>query len=296
MDVATAASPSAAETLLGNRREGLRAEVCQLWRTEIEPHWRERNARAGALAHRLTSLDQAVPEANADVDSLWDKARVLIELRGDKSVELLLQQILVRRPDHAPANFQLGRLLLKAGNGDGELYLERVMAEEDDAVPQACALLREHYRRTGRADRIREVEARLDRHENAMAASRAERTSVTAADTLLAHGLGEAELQKLREALAADPQLAYAELAQKELKHFPRQKLFVLCVHRWQPWHRLPNHDQDRVLAGRIARNIHLPGRVLVIPPTGSFSALARKLRRVPVAEVYRHGNMKSGA
>ena len=294
--VATAVSPAAAECWLGGKYDKLRADINQRWRTQVAKQWRERNARAGALSHRLTSLDQAVPAAEADVDSLWDRVRVLIDLRGDKSVEPLLRQILGQRPDHAPANFQLGRLLLEAGNGDGELYLERVMAEEDDAVPQACSLLREHYRRTGCADRIREVEARFDRHEQAMAASRAERTSVTAADPLLPHGLGEAELEQLRATLAADPQLAYAELAQKQLKHFPRQKLFVLCAYRWQPWHRLPNHEQDRALAGRIAGNIHLPGRVLVIPSTGGFSALARKLRRIPMAEVYRHASMKSGA
>lgn len=286
--VARAARPSAAENLLGNRCEGLRAEVYQLWRKEVEPHWRERHARASALSHRLTSLDQAVPETAADADSLWDKARVLIDLHGDKTVEPLLRQILTLRPDHLPANFQLGRLLLERGDANGEGFLEQVMAEDDDAVPQACALLHDHYRRGGRPDKLRETEARLDRYEKDLAASHKERSEVNASDTFIAHGLNSGELAELQKVLAVEPELACAQLAQKQLGHFPRQKFFVLCVRRRQAWHRLPNRDRDQALASRLSQKVRVPGRVLVFPPAGSFRAIARKLSKLPGAEVWR--------
>jgi len=280
--VATAAMPSAADSLLGGNSETLRAAVHQLWRKEAESVWRERHARAGALTQRLSLLHQAVPEANVDADSLWDKARVLIDLHGDKTIEPILRQIIARRPDHAPANFHLGRLLLEAGNGDGEAYLERVMAEDDDAVPQACALLHDHYRRAGRADKLREIEARLDRYEKDLAASQRERSEVNASDTFIAHGLTDPEIAELRKVLATESELVYAELAQKHLKHFPRQKFFVLCAHRRRPWHGIPNRDLDLEMVRRLSQKVRLPGRLLVLPPSGAFKAIARKLSGLP--------------
>jgi hypothetical protein len=287
--VATAAAPSAAERLLGSKLDAIRTDVQAHWSKEIETNWRDRHARAKALSHRLATLSRAVPDPSADADSLWDQARVLLDLKGDKNLEPLLRQILALRPDHAPANFYLGRFLLDLGNNEGETYLERVMQEDEDVLPQACAILREHHRRAGRLDKLREVEGRVDRYEKEMAASRKERSEFTASDVLIPHGLTEVELKKLCETLAADPQLARAELAQKQMRFFPKQKFFILCVHRWQAWHRLPNTAQDRVLVNRLSRVVQLPGRVLVFPPSGAHRAIARKFRFLPGTEIYRH-------
>lgn len=288
-EVATAAIPAAAESLLGNQLDGIRAALSQQWLTEMAKNWRERHARAHALAHRLSALHQAVPDPSADVDSLWDQARVRLDLQGDQQLEPLLRQILALRPDHAPANFYLGRWLLEIGSAEGEIYLERVMQEDEDVLPQACAILREHYRRSGQLDKLREVEARLDRYERDVAASRRERSEFSPGDALIPHGLTPGELSQLQTTLAADPQLARAELAQKQMKFFPKQRFFILCVHRWPAWHRLPNSAQDRHLVNRLARAVQLPGRVLVIPPSGSFATLAKKFRHLPETEIYRH-------
>src|SRR5205085_10874685 len=118
-------------------------------------------------------------------------------------------------------------------------------------VPQPCALLHQHYRRAGRPDRLREVELRLDRYEKELAASRTERSEVKATDPLISHGLSQDELSALRETLAAEADLALAELARKELRHFPKQKLFLLCVRRQRAWHRLPNEERDQTLVNR---------------------------------------------
>ena len=161
------------------------------------------------------------------------------------------------------------------------------MEEDDEAVPAASQLLHAHYWRTGQTDCIKKLEARLDRYEKDLQASRTERNSVTASDTFIPHRLTEGELEALRVVLAAEPPLAFAKLAQKQLQHYPKQKLFVLCVHRWPAWHRLPNASEDRALVNRLSRAVRLPGRVLVIAPSGGFRALARKLGRMRGAVVY---------
>ena len=283
-----APNPSAAQVFLGPALEPFRAKVEALWCEDIKERWAARHAKAGALSHRLASFEQSVPDPAADADSLWEKATVLLDLKGDDAVEPILRQILSLRPDHIPANFQLGRILLEKDRAEGEAHLERAMAGDDEVVPRACALLHQHYRRAGQPDRLREIEVRLDRYEKDLAASRAERSEVNARDPLIPHGLSLEELGVLRETLAADAALALGELARKDLRHFPKQKLFLLCVRRRRPWHRLPNAGQDQALVNRLTQTVHLPGRLLVFAPSSGFSALARKLRTVAGAEVFR--------
>jgi Zn-dependent protease with chaperone function len=288
--VSVAPAASAAEALLGGALEGIRADVQNNWQKEVETIWRERHARASALSSRLAALEEAMPNMDGDVDGLWDKAAMMLDLHTDREVEPLLRRILALRPGHGPANFHLGRILLDAGRAEGEACLGRVMTEDEASVPQACALLRDYYRRTGRHEKLREIDVRLDRYEKDLEASRLERREVSARDTLLPHDLSAADLEDLRRTLAAEPRLARAALGRKELRYFPKQRLFLLCVRRRSAWHRLPSRDRDQELVQRLMHRVHLPGRVLVFAPRGAFRALARKLARVPGSEIYPQG------
>jgi len=283
--------PNAAESLLGSSLESIRSDVEQRWREQCEPLWRERHAKATALRHRLSTLEQAIPmPAAADVDGLWDKARVLLELHRDAAAEPLLRQILSQNPAHVIANFQLGRLLLEADRDEGLAHLEISMTEDEQLVPQASMLLHQFFRRSGQTERLRELASRLDRYERDLAASRAERSTVTGADRLIPHDLSEAELVPLVAVLAAESEVMAAELGRKELRHFPKQKLFLLCVHPLPAWHRLPNRDREQTLVNRLSQLVRLPGRVLVFAPSGPFRPLARKLQRLDNASVFWRG------
>jgi len=279
--------PNAAETLLGPALERIRVDVEARWRKDCHKTWADRHARAASLQHQLHSLAQAVPEPAADVDSLWDQARAVIDLQGDAAAVPLLHQILGLAPSHAGANFCLGRHLIAAADPAGESHLEQAMAKDESLVPKGCGLLHGHFRRIGQAGRVREIEARLDRYEAAMAASKAERANVTAADIFVPHGLEEAELEALRSLITAEPGVATAYLAQKHMHYFPKQRLFVLCVEGRRGWFRLPDRDGEQAAVKRLFAKVSLPGRVLVFAPSGAFASLARKVRRVPQARIF---------
>jgi Zn-dependent protease with chaperone function len=281
------ANTSAAESLLGPALESVRAAVEQQWRKECEANWRERHGRATALNHRLTSIDQASGVSPVDTDKLWDRVHVLLELHGDREAEPLLRELLALQPAHSAANFHLGRVLLERNDDSGETHLERAVREETEWVPHACRILHDYHHRHGRTAKMREIDARMDRYEQQLAASHAERSSVSASDALIPHGLGAAELAALRETLLAEPDLAAAELARKELKHFPEQNLFLLCVRARRRWHGWPDTDAEQALVNRLTKRVRLPGRVLVFAPTGGFRALARKLRTVADVTVH---------
>jgi Zn-dependent protease with chaperone function len=286
--VPAAPAVSASEPWFGENIFKIRVELGAVWAEEITEQWKERHARAGALQHRLARLDQSVPAPDTDVDALWDKARVVLDLKREKDAEPLLRQILSLNPKHCAANFHLGRVLLDESNPAGEAHLEAVMTEDDEAVPAASQILHAHYWRTGQTERIKELEARLDRYEKNLQASRTERNTVGANDPLLPHGLTPEELDGLRKILEAEQDLMVVNLGRKELKHFPKQKLFLLCVHRRRAWHRLPNRDMEQALIRCLSAKVQLPGRVLVFAPRGDFRKLAHRLAALPDAAVFR--------
>ena len=282
---------SAAEALLGSSLETIRADVQKLWNKEMAPKWRDRHGRANALKHRLSALEQAMPASATDVDGLWDKAVVLLDLEGGQAAKPLLKQILGLRSDHVPALFHLGRLLLEDAPVTGVAHLQRAMELDEQWFPKACELLHHHYRMSGQIEQLRELDAQMDRYEKSLAASHAERREVSAKDTFIAHGLTGAELQSVREILAAEGEISHANLGRKELKHFPRQRLFVLCIYSRRPWYRPANRDADRASVNRLSPKLLLPGRLIVFAPAGSFRAMARKLASVPGVEIFRRND-----
>ena len=282
-----ALTPSAAETLLGPALEKVRADVEARWQKDCAENWQARHARAAALHDRLARIDTALP-AGADADGLWDKAGVMMKLEGDAAAAPLLRQLLALRPEHAGANFCLGRHLLAENDPAGEAHLERAMETDEDAVPGACELLLIHFRRGGREDRIRATQARLDHHHAALAASHTERLNVTASDTFIPHTLTAEELGALRAVLAGDPDIAAADLVQKQMRHFPKQRLFVLCLRLRRAWYQLPDRDREQATVARLLPKIRLPGRKLVFAPHGGFRAPATRLARIPAARIFR--------
>lgn len=285
-------TPSAAEELFGEQAGALRERLDRQWAKSVADHWRERHARANVLEFRLASLGQAAPERAEDVDVLWDRALALMDLKGDREVQSILRQILVLRPLHLGANFHLGRLLLAEGLSEGEGHLARVMENDENSIPQACALLHDYHRRAGHSAQVREIERRLDHYGKELENSRKERSGVFESDEFIPHGLSPIELAPLLTLCRGETELFRAQLVQKQLRHFPRQRLFILIVHRASAWYQLPNHDSDWALVNRISRHLALPGRVVVLPPSGEQRAIVKKISKVTSANIYHRSTL----
>ena len=171
-----------------------------------------------------------------------------------------------------------GADLLDRGSPEGEQLLQTILDKEDDElIPDACQALDQHFQSAGAVDRVREVRRRLGRFQDAAAAAGRERGVVSASDRFLAHGLTPDEIAALQAVLAAQGDLGAAYFARKELKHFPRQRLFVLCVRSaagfWSP----SRGERDVAVAAGWCRAA-LPGRAIVISPHAGFRRLGRKI------------------
>jgi Zn-dependent protease with chaperone function len=276
---------SAARDLLGPGESLIRNDVSALWREQVRDHWKLSHSRSVSLDHQLRSLEASVPtHATADAETLWDKARVSVDLQGDDAAEPLLRQVLQLDPDHGFANFQLGRILLKRRNPEGEALLERSIGEKDELLQPACDLLYEYFREKGDTARLAAIRHRLDQHQATLEASLRERQEVTASDTFIPHTLAPGELKQLNEVLCNRPEVVRAWLAQKKLQHFTKQRLFVLCLEIYRPWYRLNNSDDEFAVINVLSPKVKLPGRVLIFSTRGPFKGIGRKIHCIPCA------------
>jgi hypothetical protein len=288
----SAAEPSSAEALLGGIVPDIERDLSAKWRKDNLGPWRDRYRRAASEARRQATVSaNAAPSAqpSADVHGLWEAACQAFNLRGPASAVPMLERVLVLDPEHDGASVLLGRHLATAGNPEGEVMLAGVLARDSEPwIRQACEALQEVYRASGRMDALREIHARLDRHEADLQASRLERSTVTAGDGFAPHGLTEEQLAPLRELLASMPDAGTAWLTRKQLKHFPKRPMFVLCVRgaatRW--WSK--DAERESELVRRLVPKVELPGQALVISGLGAFRALAKKTMRFPGSEVFR--------
>lgn len=277
--------PSAADVYLGQEADALERDVSELWRETVESEWRLRHNRMGRLQEHIQSVNQS---SVADVDPMhiWQKARAILDMDGPAAAAGLLQQILDLQPDHGPANLVLGRHLLSQGRSEGEFHLRRVLESDDqELIVQAGQFLADHFRSVGDIAQLQEVHRRLDCFAVDLSASQRERNQVRASDRFLPHDLESEELQPLI-ALLADVPGARAWLVRKDLKFFPQQRLFVLCVQTSTNWMGRSSDYQDADLVNRLAAKLKLPGRMLVIAPQGGFRRLARKIKRQAGSEI----------
>lgn len=279
---------SAAESLLGPVQGRVRSALEAQWRKATAELWRERHLRAGAQGDRLQRLATAAPNSDTDADTLWEKAQAVMDLDGLAAVEPMLRRILELDHRHPAANFHLGRRLVQLGDDRAEGHLELVMALNDEGFAAASELLHQHFRHRGLTDKLRALESRLDHRERDLAASRQERNSVTAADTLIPHGLTDDELAPLRALLADEDEIVHAELGRKALRLFPEQRLFLLCVHVRRNWLNREPAERAQAAVNRLVPRVQLPGRVLIFSRTGGFTPLAHKLAAVSGADFYR--------
>ncbi len=270
---------TAASSLLDTELDTARTEVNSLWMADVADVWRSRHGRASARQRELHKIDATIPDADANPETLWAKARALWDLSGPESAEPVLRKLLTIHPSHSQANLTLGQHLLGLGNIEGQEFLLRILKQEEDAlIPHACEALSNFYEATGRSDQVAHVHRRLSLYETAAEAARTERSQVLPGDIFIRHTLTSEELDALQQLLKEHPHLASAYLVQKELKHFVQQRLFVLCVHSARNWLGSSDADKDTQLAEILTTQVKLPGRMLVITPSGGFRTLAKKI------------------
>lgn len=155
-----AVTESAAEALFGGALKFIAEHLDDEWRREIAPWWTERHAKLRSGRERLAGFKGKTPEQMSD-EELQAFARLTEEVEGqDRAYPHYL--LLARRPSRPlVARFAVGRLLLASGDERGRQVIDRIIAENPEAVVPACDIVIRYLRSMGRE---REAKPYLDRY------------------------------------------------------------------------------------------------------------------------------------
>lgn len=107
-----------------------------MWRRENGPLWRQRHKEIGELRWKIAEYEK-IPAAEANVQDLWQKVLLILEL-GDvpRAIEEL-QFLVTRDPKMAKAQLLLGKLLLQLGDEQGLQNLQLAAQSDAEIVEDA---------------------------------------------------------------------------------------------------------------------------------------------------------------
>jgi tetratricopeptide (TPR) repeat protein len=257
------------------------------WREEVRERWRAAHEERSAQLARLEALDAAASAAPLGADEACERASLAQELRGDEAALPLAREAAERHPDHAPAVYGLGRMLLACGDADGAEHLRRAVQLDADAELPAAQLLAGFHLARGENQLATPWIARAEALGADRDAAVAERSEVKATDGVEPHRLEADQVEAVAAVLRAHPEVGRAWLVRKRLRHLPdRDPVHVVAVARRSTWWKLELSRKDDRLAQRLADALPALGRLFVFVKTGGSAPLFRRVKKVAGARV----------
>ena len=278
---------SAAEEFLGPHAETVARLMSDEWQKAIAKQWSARHEQAKKLAQELAGLDQS-PSAPPSAAELWERARKLIDLKGDAEALPVVTQVLAIDPRHAGANFVLGRHHLAKDDPRGVELIETAMSADLSLTGDCCKLLYGHFARTGQRDKLRPLEHRVDAFREMAARAQRERAAISAKDSFLAAELTAEQLAALRNIFAAEPDIDAVAIARKAVQLMPQSPCFVVGLRLKVAWWKPRSTSANQALVNRVLGRMRLPGYLLVFVADQKLKALGKKVFAVPGAVIYR--------
>lgn len=245
---------TAAEHYLGELADARLRELEQTWRRQVREAWSARFAQVETQRTELVALEQRDQGGEPlDLPTLRRLTDLTASVHGDTAAMPLARRLLAVDPEHAFANFLLGRTLVQAGDEAGVEHLERAMAIDPEATPVIIDLL--HAFHSGRGDReaVHGLEKRIDDFSTMQREAAAERETVTKTDTLVPAELTPADRQLLARVLARFDGFRTFWVARKVTKHRPLTPFIILIAERrWLTFNATPAHETAQDMIGHI--------------------------------------------
>lgn len=274
----------AAHYYLGKTCDELCDQLNREWAEHIKETWKRNYDEKQAAQARVVELwEKSIAEPLSE-DELWEYATKTNLLEGATAAIPLFRQLLDRSPDHAGANFALGRLLLAQGDRAGLERLEQAGAKDPEAFLAAAALAEEFLIRTGQEHEAAKYrEQALERCELLLKVEE-ERQHVEPDDVFLPHDLSREEIRKLANELSALAEVGEAYLTRKQVRVMPAVPAYVLVViprYRWYEWREDAKND---ALLEKLSQEITLPSNtyILVLGSQMKLQWKKKALKRIP--------------
>jgi hypothetical protein len=280
--------PSAADCYLGSTLNARLSFWDRQWTRHVSLAWAEKHKELRKNASRLEQLQE---RAALDADEQWEIASLTEALEGGDAAIPLIRVMIERNPAHVTALFNLGRLLVQRDDEEGIAYLEEAMKRDRKAILPACDWIARFWEDRGQPEKARAYWTQLEARGELMEKNAEERRRLSAKDTFLPHELSPAELEPILQRITGDSDIEAAYLVRKALKARMEDPLpLVLALLPRHAWYALDAHQTNHELQTRMAAKAPLPSAGIVVVLSSAQSALLRKIRKAPGAEIYRRG------
>ena len=269
---------TAAEALLGPLVSHISGPIDARWRTNIADAWVKTHNEARLNQSKLDDLEAKVVAGTITLDEAWDRVALIAELCGEDEALPLVKEYLRAKPDHAPANFIGGKLLLERKDPAGLPLLDRAMKAAPEAIGPSCDAIYWYLRGQGRLKEAAPYRERGRTHARQWEAAEKERAEISPEDKFLYHGLEAEKLARLRQELLGCDGVWRAYLVRKQVRHFPEKPLYILAV--------VPSTSARPNLTQAVGSKIEFPGETFLIVLQGDGKKFEKPLTQLSTALV----------
>lgn len=220
---------TAAEHFFGDRLADLAAELDAHWYDRRKAAWRQQYQQAQYQRQYLATLKRQATTQALTLNEATSQAELTTGLDGELVALQLWQEILAQEPNHAKANYHVGKILVNRGHLSGCVYLERSIALDPDLVIPSCEEL---YRFHILHDDPVTAEIYLEwrqQHLPRQWRSKLER-DLQVTDRFVPHDLESGLITEIRHKLVKYPSIERAYLVRKPLQIWARRSLYVLGI------------------------------------------------------------------
>lgn len=277
---------SSADFYLGARQEQFARQYSEQWSNSIRPDWEQVHKENEELRRKLEELETKAARETLGAEEEFDRIWAIERLRGEAEAFPLYVALRDREPQHAPAQFAVGRLLLEKDDTSGIACIEKAMELEEAAVPDGCNLIYGFYRRQGRTAEAADYVRRYDQHSDKMDEARAERENVTLKDTFVAHQMPDEKLRELLAIIGRFDFIRDAYLARKEVRHFTDHPVYLLALDVKIKWYKMTD-NQIAKMSQQVTDALQVEDAIYIAILAGQGKPW-KKIKKVEGSHIYR--------
>src|SRR5262245_37462214 len=274
--------PSALDRYLPAVRVRLIADLDRGWQRSVAPEWAEQYRQAQDEKAELARLDRA---GTLSVEQRLQRA-LLTETFHGADAALTQFRELVDTEEDGQARLAIGRLLLAREDDEGLLWLDQAAKRDWQIVLPADAQAYSYLREHGRDEEAEAYERRLEHQVELLEAAEKERSEVTLDDWLDRPDLPIDQLELVRDAVAAESEVAAAYLARKHTHQLNHESPFYVLGVVPRSYKRATKGDSSgAALAARLADAIPDSVNCLVVT-LHQGDRVTRRLARIEGASL----------
>jgi Zn-dependent protease with chaperone function len=257
----------------------------RLWRERIAKSWRNRHDEIAQGRKRLEQLDEEAKTRALTVDELLELAKLRSDIENEAAAVPILQEILKEQPEHVPANFALGLILLEQKNAEAIPHLERVIKNAPALAADACELVSGFYFEQGNQELAGVFQKRAEQHRENDRKLQQAAMNLSNKDKFIEHDLDAPAVEKLKSELTKLRGLEAAYLVRKEVAGTD-SKLYVLAIAAAFTWKNGVSGRHVDELFRNLDTVTSMPSPILVLSLDGEHAHLLDIICRVPGAKL----------